>query len=290
MERPVDQMYLANEWEDFAVLDAGGGNKLERWGNVTLLRPDPQAVWPIGDNLRCDAVYHRSTSGGGSWEYKRTLPAEWRIRYKALRFIVRPTGFKHTGLFPEQAVNWDWMSGLISPETAKGREIRVLNLFGYTGGATCACAEAGAKVVHVDAAKGMVEWAKNNIAASGLSDRPVRYLVDDCVKLVKREIRRGNRYDGILMDPPSYGRGPSGEMWKIEDQIYALVKDCAELISDEPLFFLINSYTTGLAPQVLKNILQASLPFGKAEADEVGLPIVNRGLVLPCGSSGRWTY
>ena len=283
-------MYLANEWKDFAVLDAGGGNKLERWGNVTLLRPDPQAVWPIGDSIECDAVYHRSSSGGGSWEYRRSLPAEWRIGYKELRFIVRPTGFKHTGLFPEQAVNWDWMSGLIAPETAKDREIRVLNLFGYTGGATCACAKAGAKVVHVDAAKGMVEWAKNNIAASGLSDRPVRYLVDDCVKLVKREIRRGNRYEGILMDPPSYGRGPSGEMWKIEDQIYALVKDCAELLSDEPLFFLINSYTTGLAPQVLKNIIQVALPGGKAEADEVGLPIVNRGLILPCGSSGRWTY
>ena len=282
-------MYLANKWEDFAVLDAGGGNKLERWGNVTLLRPDPQAVWPIGDCTECDAVYHRSSSGGGNWEFKKQLPSEWRIGYRDLRFIVRPTGFKHTGLFPEQAVNWDWMRGLIETETAKDREIRVLNLFGYTGGATCACAAAGAKVVHVDAAKGMVEWAKNNMAASGLSQKPVRYLVDDCVKLVKREIRRGNRYDGILMDPPSYGRGPSGEMWKIEDQIYALVKDCAELISDAPLFFLINSYTTGLAPQVLKNILQVALPGGEAEADEVGLPIVNRGLILPCGSSGRWT-
>jgi len=285
-------MYLADGWKDYGILDAGDGNKLEHWGDVTLLRPDPQAVWPMASShpeASCDAVYHRSHTGGGSWEFMRQLPDSWKIRYRDLSFVVRPTGFKHTGLFPEQAVNWDWMRSLIEPAVQSGRTVRVLNLFGYTGGATCACLKAGAQLVHVDAAKGMIAWAKDNVAACGLSDAPVRYLVDDCVKFVKRELRRGNRYDGILMDPPSYGRGPSGEMWKIEEQLYPLVQDCAALLSDDPLFFLINSYTTGLAPQVLKNVLSIALPEGHAEADEVGLPITRGGLVLPCGASGRWT-
>lgn len=282
-------MYLADGWKDYRIFDAGDGNKLERWGKVVLLRPDPQAAWPMERQMQCDAVYHRSQTGGGSWEFNRDLPDSWRIKYRDLTFVVRPTGFKHTGLFPEQAVNWDWMRSLIEPRTAKGKTVRVLNLFGYTGGATCACLAAGAEVVHVDAAKGMIAWAKDNVAACGLSDAPVKYYVDDCVKLVKRELRRGNRYDGILMDPPSYGRGPNGELWKIEEQLYPLVADCAQLMSDDPLFFLINSYTTGLAPSVLKNVLEVALPGGHAEAQEVGLPIERGGLVLPCGASGRWT-
>ena len=282
-------MYLAERWKDFEILDAGGGNKLERWGDVTLLRPDPQAVWPMDRVPPCDAVYHRSSTGGGKWEFFRPLPDIWKIRYRDLCFVVRPTGFKHTGLFPEQAVNWDWMRERIASRVQAGGAVRVLNLFGYTGGATCACLKAGAEVVHVDAAKGMIAWAKDNVAASGLADAPVRFFVDDCVKLVRRELRRGKRYEGILMDPPSYGRGPSGEMWKIEEQLYPLVADCAGLLSDEPLFFLINSYTTGLAPQVLKNVLSVALPGGEAEADELGLPIRRGGLVLPCGASGRWT-
>ena len=256
---------------------------------MTLLRPDPQAVWPMDRVPPCDAVYHRSSTGGGKWEFFRPLPDSWKIRYRDLCFVVRPTGFKHTGLFPEQAVNWDWMRERIASRVRAGGAVRVLNLFGYTGGATCACLKAGAEVVHVDAAKGMIAWAKDNVAASGLADAPVRFFVDDCVKLVRRELRRGKRYEGILMDPPSYGRGPSGEMWKIEEQLYPLVADCAGLLSDEPLFFLINSYTTGLAPQVLKNVLSVALPGGEAEADELGLPIRRGGLVLPCGASGRWT-
>ena len=280
-------MYLADGWKEYALLDAGNGDKLERWGDVTLLRPDPQAVWPMAAHA-ADAVYHRSGTGGGHWEYARPLPESWKIRYGELTFLVRPTGFKHTGLFPEQAVNWDWMQGLIKKRAQQGRRVRVLNLFGYTGGATCACLSAGAEVVHVDAAKGMVAWAKDNAAASGLADAPARYLVDDCVKLVKRELRRGSRYDGVVMDPPSYGRGPNGELWKIEEQLYPLVSDCAGLLSEAPLFFLINSYTTGLAPQVLKNVLSVALPKGAAEAGEVGLPIRRGNLVLPCGASGRW--
>ena len=285
-------MYLASGWKDYAILDAGNGDKLERWGDVTLLRPDPQAVWTMDPraDARADAVYHRSSSGGGHWEYQRTLPEQWTIAYRDLRFIVRPTGFKHTGLFPEQAVNWDWMRNEITAfQKRTGRPAKVLNLFAYTGGATCACAKAGAEVVHVDAAKGMVAWAKDNAAASGLSDAPIRYLVDDCVKFVKREIRRGNRYDGILMDPPSYGRGPTGEMWKIEDDLFPLVELCAELLSPDPCFFLIKSYTTGLAPTVLSNVLKLAVKGGHAEADEIGLPIARGGLVLPCGASGRWT-
>lgn len=278
-------MYLADGWKDYTIIDAGNGAKLERWGDVTLLRPDPQAVWTMEDRP-CDATYIRSQSGGGHWEFSRSLPESWKINYRDLTFIVRPTGFKHTGLFPEQATNWDWMRSLIKQ---RQRPTRVLNLFAYTGGATCALLKEGAEVCHVDAAKGIVAWAKDNVAACGLSDRPVRYIVDDCVKFVKRELRRGNRYDGILMDPPSYGRGPTGEMWKMEDDLFALVSDCAQLLSDEPCFFLLNSYTTGLAPSVLKNVLRLTLPMGDCDADEVGLPIQRRGLVLPCGASGRWT-
>ena len=284
-------MYLASGWNAYEILDAGNGDKLERWGDVTLLRPDPQAIWTM-DNaaMRADAVYYRSASGGGHWEFRRSLPDQWTVEYRDLRFVVRPTGFKHTGLFPEQAVNWDWMRERIEAFYKRtGRRARVLNLFAYTGGATCACAKAGAEVVHVDAAKGMVAWAKDNAMASDLADAPIRYLVDDCVKFVKREIRRGNRYDGILMDPPSYGRGPTGEMWKIENDLFPLVELCAALLSDDPCFFLINSYTTGLAPTVLSNVLKLALPDGHTEADEVGLPIRRKGLVLPCGASGRWT-
>lgn len=278
-------MYLADGWEDYALLDAGGGEKLERWGEYTLLRPDPQAVWPMGIKSAPDAHYIRSNTGGGHWEYTRTLPEGWRIRYRGLTFLVRPTGFKHTGLFPEQAVNWDWMRSLLDRRPGA----KVLNLFAYTGGATCACAKAGAQVVHVDAAKGMTAWAKDNLAASGMQDAPVRFLVDDAMKFVLREQRRGSRYDGILMDPPSYGRGPDGEMWKIEQDLYPLVEAAVKLLSDTPLFFLINSYTTGLAPSVLKNVLLVALSDrgARVESDEVGLPIARGGLTLPCGASGR---
>ncbi len=278
-------MFLADGWKDYALLDAGNGMKLERWKDVTLLRPDPQAVWSMEEH-EADAVYHRSASGGGHWEYRSELPESWRIRYRDLKFIVRPTGFKHTGLFPEQAVNWDFIADRVK---ARGGACSVLNLFAYTGGATCALARAGASVVHVDAAKGMVAWAKENAQESGLSKAPIRYIVDDCVKFVKRELRRGRRYDGILMDPPSYGRGPDGEMWKIENDLWPLVQDCAALLSDSPAFFLINSYTTGLAPSVLANVLRTALPEGTVRAEEVGLPIRRGGLVLPCGATGRWT-
>ncbi len=282
-------MYLADGWKDYAILDAGGGNKLERWGNVTLLRPDPQAIWPMTPPKDVDAVYHRSSTGGGHWEFQKDLPESWSIRYQSLQFLVRPTGFKHTGLFPEQAVNWDWMQEKLK----KTRSVkRVLNLFAYTGGATCACAQAGAQVVHVDAAKGMVAWAKENLGQCGLASAPVRFLVDDAMKFVLREQRRGNQYEGILMDPPSYGRGPTGEMWKIEQDLWPLVEAAAALLSDNPCFFLINSYTTGLAPTVLRDLLQVALK-GKGaaiESGEVGLPIAREGLVLPCGASGRASW
>ena len=284
-------MYLADKWEDFEIIDAGGGEKLERWGNVTLLRPDPQAVWDLKNTKAAKAVdahYFRSSSGGGHWEYNRDLPEQWQIKYRDLTFNVRPTGFKHTGLFPEQAVNWDKMREICR---AAKRPLRVLNLFAYTGGATCALAAEGAEVVHVDASKGMTTWAKENLSACGLSDRPVRFIVDDCVKFVQREYRRGRVYDGILMDPPSYGRGPNGEMWKIEEQLFPLVKDCVKILSDTPEFFFINSYTTGLAPSVLTDVLKCALADkkGRAESDEIGLPITRDGLVLPCGATGRWT-
>lgn len=280
-------MYLADAWQDYEILDAGNGNKLERWGQVRLLRPDPQAVWPMQEPQSVDARYIRSASGGGHWEYTKTLPDSWTIQYRDLTFQVRPTGFKHTGLFPEQAVNWDWMRGLVKKAP---KPFRALNLFAYTGGATCALAAAGAEVVHVDAAKGMVAWAKENLALCGLGDKPVRFIVDDVMKFVLREQRRGRQYEGILMDPPSYGRGPGGEMWKIEENLYPLVAECCKLLSPEARFFLINSYTTGLAPTVLSNVLQAALPGrgGRIEAGEVGLPISRGTLVLPCGASGRW--
>ena len=280
-------MYLADAWQDYEILDAGNGNKLERWGQVRLLRPDPQAVWPMQEPRSVDARYIRSASGGGHWEYTKTLPDSWTIQYRDLTFQVRPTGFKHTGLFPEQAVNWDWMRGLVKKAP---KPFRALNLFAYTGGATCALAAAGAEVVHVDAAKGMVAWAKENLALCGLGDKPVRFIVDDVMKFVLREQRRGRQYEGILMDPPSYGRGPGGEMWKIEENLYPLVAECCKLLSPEARFFLINSYTTGLAPTVLSNVLQAALlgRGGRIEAGEVGLPISRGTLVLPCGASGRW--
>lgn len=284
-------MYLSDQWNDYAIIDAGGGNKLERWGNVTLLRPDPQAAWPMSaDTEAADAYYIRSNTGGGRWEYRKTLPESWYVSYKDLRFLVRPTGFKHTGLFPEQAVNWDFMRGIVEPVVKSGKPFRALNLFAYTGGASCALAAAGAEVAHVDAAKGMVNWAKDNLAACGLSERPVRFLVDDAMKFVQREERRGRRYDGILMDPPSYGRGPNGEMWKIEEDLYPLVEACSRILSEDAGFFLINSYTTGLAPAVIGNILRVALKGrgGRVEVDEVGLPIARDSLVLPCGATGRW--
>ena len=283
-------MYIASEWKDYEVIDTGDGEKLERWKDIILRRPDPQAIWPKqkpGLWTKADAHYHRSTKGGGEWEFFKKLPERWSVKYGDLEFYVRPTGFKHTGLFPEQAVNWDWMANLIRKA---GRPIRVLNLFGYTGGATCACAAAGAKVTHVDAAKGMVQWAGENRKLSGIDETSVRWIIDDALKFVQREERRGNRYEGILMDPPSYGRGPSGEMWKIENDLYPLVAECVKLLSPEARFFLINSYTTGLAPSVLTSVLKVALRGrgGRIEADEVGLPIARGGLVLPCGASGRW--
>lgn len=281
-------MFLSDQWTDYEILDAGGGEKLERWGNVTLLRPDPQAVWPLRSNAAAQARYIRSATGGGHWEYAQELPESWQVRYKDLTFLVRPTGFKHTGLFPEQATNWDWMRALLRERA----NARVLNLFAYTGAATCALLKAGANVTHVDAAKSINAWAKQNVALSGLSDAPVRYLADDAMKFVQREARRGSRYDAILMDPPSYGRGPGGELWKIEQDLYPLVEAAAGLLSDAPVFFLINSYTTGLAPTVLKNVLKTVLHARRAKitCGEVGLPIRAGGLVLPCGASGRAVF
>lgn len=286
-------MFLSDKWKDYLVVDSAGGEKLEYWGKYLLRRPDPIAVWDKKADLErwnnVDALYHRSNKGGGKWQvFNKNMPDKWQISYRDLVFNVRPTGFKHTGLFPEQAVNWDWIAGLI--ESAE-RPVKVLNLFAYTGGATVSALRAGAEVCHVDASKGIVTWAKENVVSSGLADRHVRYIVDDVVKFVKREIRRGNKYDGIIMDPPSYGRGPSGEVWKIENELYMLVEDCVKVMSDTPLFFLINSYTTGLSAQVLRNILTltaAEKYGGEIDADEIGLPIQASGLVLPCGISGRW--
>lgn len=285
-------MYLSDKWKDYRIVDASGGEKLEYWGKYLLRRPDPIAVWDDKADIRkwskVDAWYHRSNKGGGSWQiFNKRIPEQWQIRYRELTFNVRPTGFKHTGLFPEQAVNWDWISALIKNA---GRPIKVLNLFAYTGGATVSALAAGAEVCHVDASKGIVTWAKQNVEASGLADRHVRYIVDDCVKFVKREIRRENKYDGIIMDPPSYGRGPGGEMWKIEDALFPLVSDCIKIMSDNPLFLLINSYTTGMSATVLKNVMQVTAVKqfgGRIDADEIGIPIES-GLVLPCGISGRW--
>jgi len=281
-------MWIAEDWKDYECIDAASGEKLERWGNVILRRPDPQAIWDVksasDEWKKTDAHYHRSTSGGGGWEYHRTIPEQWQINYKNLTFCIKPMGFKHTGLFPEQAVNWDYMMKKIS--TRPGT--KVLNLFAYTGGATVACAKAGASVTHVDASKGMVQWAKENAKLSGLQDAPIRYLVDDCIKFVEREIRRGNKYDAILMDPPSYGRGPGGEVWKIEDSICKFVRLCSELLSDHPQFFIINSYTTGLSPTVLMNLMKMCLPEGKTESSEIGLKITSSSMILPCGATCRW--
>ena len=283
---------LISNWQDYKIIKASNGQKLEKWNNIKLLRPDPIVMWNIGDILEneCDAVYYRSNTGGGYWKNIKSIPAYWQIKYNDLVFNIKQMGFKHTGLFPEQAVNWDWMSELISSH--KDEELRILNLFAYTGGATVACAAAGAEVCHVDASKGMVTWAKENLHTSGLGDKKVRFIVDDVVKFVEREIRRGNKYDAIIMDPPSYGRGPKGEVWQIEEKLYGLVELCTKVLSDEPLFFLINSYTTGLSPIILEHILDATVAKkakgGKIYGGEIGIPTSRDGKVLPCGIFGRW--
>ncbi len=284
-------MKVAN-WKDYSVIATGGGYKLEDWAGIILLRPDPQVIWDSNIDMQSYkglvAKYVRSETGGGKWQFKGKMPEQWTVKYKDLKFLVKPMGFKHTGLFPEQAVNWDLMTDLIKKED---REINVLNLFAYTGGATVACAKAGAKVCHVDAAKGMVERAGENVRLSKVEEGKVRYIIDDCKKFVEREIRRGRKYDAIIMDPPSYGRGPNGEMWKLENELYSFVKLCTGVLSDNPLFVLINSYTTGLQPQVLKNILSLTIANergGKVDAYEVGLPTKEEGVILPCGNSGIW--
>ena len=285
-------MLFSDSWKDYELIDAAHGEKVEKWGDFVLRRPDPQAIWMEESNRKIwtntDAFYHRSKSGGGNWEYFKDIPEGWTINYKNLKFNVRPTGFKHTGLFPEQAVNWDFIMDTI--KTRKNK-MKVLNLFAYTGGATIAAAAAGADVVHVDAAKGMVNWAKDNANISGLSDCYIRYIVDDCVKFVEREARRGNKYDGIIMDPPSYGRGPKGEIWKFEDELYNLVIKCRDILSDCPLFFIINSYTTGITHTVVANVMDLTVGKkykGKIQSDEIGLPISLSGLFLPCGATTRW--
>lgn len=283
-------MWIADKWIDYEVIDTSAGEKLERWGDYQLVRPDPQVIWnteKVHDGWHHpNGHYYRSKQGGGNWEFF-DLPEQWSIKYRELTFQLKPFSFKHTGLFPEQAVNWDWCAEKIKNA---GRPVKVLNLFAYTGGATLSAAAAGASVTHVDASKGMVTWAKENAESSGLSDRPIRWLVDDCVKFVEREIRRGNHYDGIIMDPPSYGRGPKGETWKIEESIFPFIQLCTQLLSDDPIFFLVNSYTTGLQPAVLTYMLSTALkPFGgHVESSEIGLPVSGNGLVLPCGASGRW--
>lgn len=295
-------MWIANNWNDYEVIDTSCGEKLERWKKYILLRPDPQVIWNTEKENKSwkhlNAHYHRSSKGGGEWEFF-DLPEEWTINYtlpinKELTFHLKPFAFKHTGLFPEQAANWDWFSEIIAKEVArKDRKepVKVLNLFAYTGGATLAAAAAGAHVTHVDASKGMVAWAKENAASSGLGDAPIRWLVDDCKKFVEREIRRGNHYDAIIMDPPSYGRGPKGEIWKIEEAVFPLIELCGQLLTDDPLFFLVNSYTTGLQPAVLYYMISTVLKQygGVVEADEIGLPVTDNGLFLPCGASGRFS-
>ena len=285
-------MWIANDWKEYEVIDTSCGEKLERWGKYTLVRPDPQVIWDTPKVSRgwknMNAHYHRSKKGGGEWEFF-DLPQQWDLHYKHLTFHLKPFSFKHTGLFPEQAANWDWFSELIRKSPKK--DIKVLNLFAYTGGATCAAAKAGAAVTHVDASKGMVTWAKENAISSGLGEAPIRWLVDDCVKFVEREIRRGNKYDGIIMDPPSYGRGPKGEIWKIEESIWPFIELTVQLLSKDALFFLINSYTTGLQPAVLSYMINTAVTkqFGGAvDAEEIGLPVKESRLVLPCGASGRW--
>ena len=291
-------MWLADQWNDYEVIDCSKGEKLERWGDYLLVRPDPQVIWETPKKekgwRKMNGHYHRSSKGGGEWEFFQ-LPKEWTIEYslpinKKLTFHLKPFSFKHTGLFPEQAANWNWFSQLIADAVSKGRQVKVLNLFAYTGGATLAAAAAGASVTHVDASKGMVTWAKENAISSGLKDAPIRWLVDDCVKFVEREIRRGNHYDAIIMDPPSYGRGPKGEIWKIEESVYPLIQLCSQILTDNPLFFLINSYTTGLQPAVLSYMISTVLGTanGTVTASEIGLPVSSNGLVLPCGASGRY--
>ena len=295
-------MWIADNWKDYEVLDTSSGEKLERWGDYILVRPDPQVIWNTPKEShqwkKPNGHYHRSSKGGGEWEFFK-LPQEWDITYNSpnklnLTFHLKPFSFKHTGLFPEQAVNWDWFSSIIikALKANPAREIKVLNLFAYTGGATLSAAAAGAHVTHVDASKGMVGWAKENAASSGLSDAPIRWLVDDCVKFVEREIRRGNKYDAIIMDPPSYGRGPKGEIWKIENSVYPFIELATKVLTEKPLFFLINSYTTGLQPAVLTYMLETAIRSkfgGHVSASEIGLPVTSNGLVLPCGASGRWT-
>ena len=285
-------MIVAKDWKDYEILDMANGEKLERWKDVILARPDPQIIWKEKTFpekwKKTNARYHRSSTGGGSWQYEKKMPESWKIQYKNLTFQIKPMGFKHTGLFPEQAVNWDWMMDKI---TKANRPIRVLNLFAYTGGATVACLSAGASVCHVDSSKGMTTWAKENVTSSGLQDRPVRFIVDDVVKFVNREIRRGNKYDAIIMDPPSYGRGAKGEVWQFENNIYDLVELCSQVLSSQPLFFLINSYTTGISSTVLQNILSVTVDKkykGKLTCGEIGIPMENSKLVLPCGIYGRW--
>ncbi|MFA6309630.1 MAG: class I SAM-dependent methyltransferase [Clostridia bacterium] len=285
-------MLITEDWQDFEIIDTGGGEKLERWGKYILRRPDPQVIWPISNNKKtwdnADAHYIRSQSGGGEWQYKKRLPKRWEISYDKISMYVEPTGFKHTGIFPEQAVNWKW---IIEKIKTSSRQVKVLNLFAYTGGATVAAALAGAEVCHVDASKGMVSRAKGNLELSGLSDKPVRFITDDVIKFVQREIRRGNLYDAVIMDPPAYGRGPGGELWKIEDELYDLVRLCTDVFCKEPLFFIINAYTTGLAPSVLKNILMLLMKKkfgGNVSGDEIGLPVTESGIVLPCGATGKW--
>lgn len=284
-------MFVADTWKDYQLIDTGDGMKLERWKDITLLRPDPQVIWPYHKPINkkiIHAIYKRSSTGGGNWDFLKPVPEKWTVQWKDLTFSVRPMGFKHTGLFPEQAVNWDWMRNLIKNAS---RPVNVLNLFGYTGGATVACASAGAKVCHVDAAKNMVQIGKENLQLSGLSDAPVRWIVDDCLKFVQREIRRGNKYEGIILDPPSYGRGPGGELWHLEEMLYPFMESLSKILSDEPLFLLLNSYTTGLQPLVLRNVIEKTICTkfgGKVDAQEVGLKATNGNIILPCGASGRW--
>ncbi len=282
-------MFITDQFSDYQILDTGDGMKLERWGEFLLARPDPQVIWPRqAANLweQAHAVYHRSREGGGSWEFKKKLPERWVVTYRGLSFFVRPTGFKHTGLFPEQACNWDFMQDQIKNA---GNMPHILNLFAYTGGATLACAAAGAQVTHIDAAKSMNGWARENLALSGLSDRPVRILADDCMKFVLREQRRGNRYDGIVMDPPSYGRGADGKVFRTEDNLFELIFEAAKLLSDTPLFFIVNSYTTGLSSVVCRNLLRICLPaHGEIDAGDLVLPVENQGVLLPCGTTTRW--
>lgn len=286
-------MRFSSDWQDYQLLDCSSGERLERWGKVTLIRPDPQVVWQTPKThplwRKADAVYHRSNTGGGKWEVRSRIPDRWEIGYRDLRFNVKTMGFKHTGVFPEQAVNWDYVSEKIR---AANRPVKVLNLFGYTGAATVSALKAGAQVVHVDASKGMVQWAKENALSSGVADRPVRWIVDDCIKFVQREIRRGNRYDILIMDPPSYGRGPGGEVWKLENEIYHFVELCREVLSESPIAVLINSYTAGLSPAVMQYILGTLIVpkfGGSVESEEIGLPVQASGLLLPCGATAIWT-